>query len=49
MVKGKQGKLNALMLFVIIFLGVIAIIMMGIFVFGANLIESSFLSLGDNP
>ncbi len=45
MVKGKAGKLNALMLFVLIFLGFAGIIMMGIFVYGANLINQTFSSI----
>lgn len=48
MVKGKSGKLNALMIFVLLFLGVVAIIMLGIFVFGANLVDSTFNIIGDD-
>ena len=45
MVKGKAGKLNSLMLLVLIFLGFMGIIMMGIFVYGANLIDQTFTSI----
>ncbi len=45
MVKGKSGKLNAFMMLVLIFLGFIGIVMMGIFVFGANLIDQTFGSI----
>ena len=45
MVKGKSGKLLAFMLFVLIFLGFIAIFMMGIFVYGATLIDQTMRSL----
>lgn len=45
MVRGKSGKLNAVMMFVLIMLGFIGIIMIGIFVFGANLIDQTFGSI----
>ena len=45
MVKHKAGKLNALMLFVLVFLGFVGIITMGIFVYGANLIDQAFSSI----
>ncbi len=45
MAMNKAGKLNALMIFVLIFLGVIAIIIMGIFVYGGNLVEQTFKSI----
>ena len=45
MVKNKAGKLNALMLLLLIFLGFMGIIMMGIFVYGANLIDQTFSSI----
>ena len=45
MVRGKAGKLNALMLIVLIFLGFFGILMMGIFVYGANLIDQTFSSI----
>ncbi len=45
MVMGKAGKLNALMLIVLIFLGFFGILMMGIFVYGANLIDQTFSSI----
>ncbi len=45
MVKGKKGKLNSLMLLVLIFLGFVGVIMMGIFVYGANLIDQTFSSM----
>ena len=45
MVRGKSGKLLAFMLFVLIFLGFIAIVMMGIFVYGANLVDQTFRSI----
>ena len=45
MVKNKKGKLNTVMLIVFIFLGVMGTIILGIFVFGANLIDQSFLSI----
>ncbi len=44
MVMGKAGKLNALMLLVLIFLGFMGIIIMGIFVYGANIIDTTFSS-----
>ncbi len=44
MVKGKKGKLGSFMLIVLIFLGFMGIIIMGIFVYGANLIEQTFTS-----
>ena len=51
MVKGKAGKLNSLMLIVLIFLGVMAIIIIGIFVYGANIIDQTFsgidITIGD--
>ncbi len=45
MAMNKTGKLNALMIFVLIFLGVLAIIIMGIFVYGGNLVEQTFHSI----
>ena len=45
MVKGKGGKLLSFMLFVLIFLGFIAIVMMGIFIYGANLVDQTFTSI----
>lgn len=45
MAMNKAGKLNALMIFVLIFLGVIGVIMMGIFVYGGNLIHQTFSSI----
>ena len=45
MVKNKKGGVKTLMLFVLIFLGFIAIIMMGIFVYGANIIDQTFSSI----
>ncbi len=45
MAKGKAGKLNAVMLFVLIFLGFMGIVIMGIFVYGANLIDQTFTSM----
>ena len=48
MVRGKAGKLNAVMLFVLIFLGFMGIIIMGIFVYGANLVNTSFRSIDVN-
>ncbi len=45
MVKSKAGKLNSLMLLVLIFLGFAGIIIMGIFVYGANLVDQTFSSL----
>ena len=41
----KAGKLNAFMLLVLIFLGLMGVIIMGIFVYGANLIDQSFSSI----
>ena len=46
-IKNKSGKLNALMLFVLVGLGFMAIIIMGIFVYGANLVDQTFSSFGD--
>ena len=43
--KNKSGKLLAFMLFVMIFLGFMAIIIMGIFVYGANLVDQTMRSL----
>ncbi len=45
LVKGKSGKLNAIMMLVLIFLGFIGVVMLGIFVFGANLIDQTFGSI----
>ena len=45
MVKGKAGKLSALMLIVLIFLGFIAVLIMGIFVYGANIVDQTFSSI----
>ncbi len=45
MVIGKAGKLNAFMLFVLIFLGFMGIIMMGIFVYGGNLVDQTFSNI----
>jgi hypothetical protein len=45
MVMGKAGKLNALMLIVLIFLGFVGIIIIGIFVYGANLVNQTFSSI----
>ncbi len=45
LVKGKSGKLNAVMMFVLIMLGFIGIVMIGIFVFGANLVDQTFGSI----
>ena len=45
MVKGKAGKLSALMLIVLVFLGFIAVLIMGIFVYGANVIDQTFSSI----
>ena len=45
MVKGKAGKLSALMLIVLIFLGFIGILIMGIFVYGANVVDQTFSSI----
>lgn len=45
MVKGKSGKMAAFMTFVLIFLGFIGILMMGIFVYGATLIDQTFRSI----
>ncbi len=45
MVKGKSGKLNAVMIFVLIFLGFIGVTMIGVFVFGANLVDQTFGSI----
>ena len=45
MVMGKAGKLRALMLIVLIFLGFVGIIIIGIFVYGANLIDQTFSSI----
>lgn len=45
MVMGKAGKLKALMLIVFIFLGFFGILIMGIFVYGANLIDQTFSSI----
>ena len=45
MVKGKAGKLSALMLIVLIFLGFIAVLIMGIFVYGANIVNQTFSSI----
>ena len=45
MVMGKAGKLNALMLIVLIFLGFMGIIIMGIFVYGANLVNQTFSNI----
>ena len=41
----KAGKLKALMLLVLIFLGFMAIVIIGIFVYGANLIDQTFSSI----
>jgi len=45
MVMGKAGKLKALMLIVFIFLGFFGILIMGIFVYGANLVNQTFSSI----
>ncbi len=45
MAMDKSGKLNALMLFVLIFLGFMGVIIMGIFVFGANIIDQTFSNI----
>ncbi len=45
MVRGKSGKMNAFMLIPIIFLGFIGIIIMGIFVYGANVVDQTFSSM----
>ncbi len=45
MVKGKAGKLNTLMLLVLIFLGFASVIILGIFVYGANLIDQTFSNI----
>lgn len=45
MVRNKAGKLNAFMLLVLVFLGFMGIIIMGIFIYGANLIDQSFSSV----
>ena len=45
MAMNKAGKLNTLMIFVLIFLGFIGAIMMGIFVYGGNLVEQTFGSI----
>ncbi len=51
MVKGKAGKLNAVMLILLIFLGFMAIIMMGVGVYMANIVDSTFsnidITIGD--
>ena len=41
----KAGKLNTLMIFVLIFLGVVGAIMMGIFVYGGNLVDQTMTSI----
>ncbi len=45
MVKDKGGALIAFIIFVLIFLGFVAILMMGILVYGANLIDDTFRSI----
>ena len=45
MVKGKSGKMVAFMIFVLIFLGFVAILMLGIFVYGANLVDQTMRSI----
>ena len=45
MVKGKSGKLTALMIIVLIFIAFLGILIMGIFVYGANLVDQTFLSI----
>ena len=45
MVKGKSGKFNAFMLLVLIFLGFMGVVIMGIFVYGANLVDQTFSSI----
>lgn len=51
MVMDKKGGMRAVMLFVLIFLGVFGIIIIGIFVYGANLIDQTFsgidIEIGD--
>lgn len=51
MVMDKGGKLNSFMLFVLIFLGFMGIIIMGIFVYGANIVDQTFsnieITIGD--
>ncbi len=45
MAMNKAGKLNSVMIFVLLFLGFIGIIIMGIFVYGGNLVEKTFKSI----
>ncbi len=45
MVRGKAGKLSALMLIVLIFLGFMGVLIMGIFVYGANVVDQTFSSI----
>ena len=45
MAMSKAGKLNSLMIFVLIFLGFMGIIIMGIFVYGGNLVNQTFKSI----
>lgn len=45
MMDNKRGKLNAVMMFVLVVLGFMGIILMGLFVYGANLIDQTMLSL----
>ena len=46
-IMNKSGKLNALMLLVLIALGFMGITIMGIFVYGANLVDQTFSSFSD--
>ncbi len=45
MAKGKSGKINTVMLFVLIFLGFMGVVMLGVAVFGASIVDQTFSSI----